>query len=145
MVQKSGGHQLRLVVYRSIFEKGFLHIPGGDRRISEPSFTESQQDKMLLVGFHPPSFQLPTLVNIRTIGILLGKDSAKTVWQQSFVWNRFPTKPWGTVTTIFSMPSGKPNNDQLNRVVSMFRPTNQRVTFQPKNFPSEARWGWSWS
>ena len=35
MVQKSGDHQLRLVVYNMIYK--VLYIPGGDRRISEPS------------------------------------------------------------------------------------------------------------
>ena len=35
MVQKSGVHQLRLVVYPIIYM--VLYIPGGDRRISEPS------------------------------------------------------------------------------------------------------------
>ncbi len=35
LVQKSGEHQVRLVVYPSIYK--VLYIPGGDRRISEPS------------------------------------------------------------------------------------------------------------
>ena len=35
MVQKSGEHQLRLVIYPIIYK--VLYIPGGDRRISEPS------------------------------------------------------------------------------------------------------------
>ena len=36
MVQKSGCHQLRLVVYPH-YLRVFFNLPGGDRRISEPS------------------------------------------------------------------------------------------------------------
>ena len=37
MVQKSGDHQLRLLVYLPLFTTGLNNIPGGDRGISEPS------------------------------------------------------------------------------------------------------------
>ena len=39
MVQKSGDHQLRLLVYPPLFTSttGLNNIPGGDRRISEQS------------------------------------------------------------------------------------------------------------
>ena len=53
MVQKSGGHQLRLVVYPIIYK--VLYLSGGDRRISEPSTvawqTLSAEPLPAFVGF----------------------------------------------------------------------------------------------
>ena len=60
MVQKSGVHQLRLVVY-SIIYNGFSTIPRAERRISEPSTLYHWSDTLFWKKTHPEPWILKQL------------------------------------------------------------------------------------